>query len=141
MGGEKNQVRVGAAALVRRGDGKILMGKRSVWPRGMWVFPGGGVHFGERAEQAVVRELREETGLKIKPTKLITVYEMLVLKRNVHRVIFFYMARVVGGKEKPSEDIDEIRWLTPKEITQMENIGDSTIDILKAAGLLKGGGK
>ncbi len=136
MGGERNTIRVGAAALVVRRDGKVLIGKRSVWPKGMWVFPGGGLNFEERAEKAVVRELKEETGLSIKPTELITVYEMLVPKHKVHRIIFFYRARVVGGKETPSDDIDELRWLTPKEITRLKFIGDSTIDILKMAGLL-----
>jgi 8-oxo-dGTP diphosphatase len=136
MGSEKKIVRVGSAALIENSDGKFLIGKRSVWPKGMWVFPGGGVNFGETSEQAVVREVKEETGLDIKPVELIKVEEMIVPENEVHRIIFFYKAKVVGGTEKPSTDISEIKWLTSKEIIKLENLGHTVISIMKEANLI-----
>jgi mutator protein MutT len=137
MGAEKNFVRVGAAALVEDERGRILIGKRNVWPKGMWIFPGGGVNFGEKADDAVVREIKEETGLEIKKPELFTVYEMIVPKNDVHRVIFYFKAKVSSKlKLRPSTDIEELKWLKTEEIMKLDKLGDATIPILKIAGYL-----
>ena len=133
MAGEQNVVRVGSAALIENPEGKLLIGRRGVWPEGMWVFPGGGVNFGETTEQAVVREIREETGLEIKPLHLIKVEEMIVPENKVHRVIFFYKSKVTGGEERASSDIAELKWLTPDEILKLPNLGHSVLSIMRAA--------
>ncbi|MDE1761602.1 MAG: NUDIX hydrolase [Candidatus Micrarchaeota archaeon] len=134
--GEQHVVRAGAAAVIEDGSGRVLIGRRGKYPKGIWVFPGGGIEYGERSEEALVREIREETGLVIKPTRLITVFEMIVPRINVHRIIFFYMARKVGGEVKATSDIDQIKWLTPKEIAELEDLGDTVMPILKEAGLI-----
>jgi len=136
MADERNVVRVGSAAIVENSEGKFLIGKRGVWPKDMWVFPGGGVNYGETSRDAVLRELKEETGLEIEPTELIKVEEMIVPENNVHRVIFFYKAKVIGGKENPSSDIAELRWLTPEEILKLPNLGHTVKSIMKAANLI-----
>lgn len=136
MGDERNIVRAGAAALVEDSSGKILIAKRATYPEGIWVLPGGGINFGERAEDAVVREIEEETGLEIKPVELIKVYEMILPRLSVHRIIFFYRAKLVGGVAKPSTDIADIRWLKPNEIALLDNLGDTVLDVLKMAKLL-----
>jgi len=60
-----------AIALVRRADGRLLIQRRPLEGLlgGLWEFPGGKVEPGERAEQAAVRETREETGLEIRVTR------------------------------------------------------------------------
>ncbi|MGI0134400.1 MAG: NUDIX hydrolase [Candidatus Micrarchaeaceae archaeon] len=136
MADERNVVRAGAAALIEDGTGKVLIAKRGTYPEGIWVLPGGGIDFGERAEDTVVREIKEETGLEIKPVGLIKVYEMILPKLNVHRIIFFYRAKLVGGTARPSSDITEIRWLLPNEIALLDNLGDTVIDVLKMAKLI-----
>jgi 8-oxo-dGTP diphosphatase len=136
MADEKNIVRVGSAALIENSEGKFLIGKRNIFPKGMWVFPGGGVNYGETSEQAVIREIKEETGLDIKPLELIKVEEMIVPENEVHRIIFFYKAKVIGGKEKPSTDIEELKWLTPEEIVRLENLGHTILNIMKTAKLI-----
>lgn len=136
MADERNVVRVGSAAIVENSEGKFLIGKRGVWPKDMWVFPGGGVEFGETSEQAVIREIKEETGLEIEPTELVKVEEMIVPENSVHRVIFFYRAKVKGGKETPSSDIVELRWLTAEEILKLPNLGHAVLPIMKAANLV-----
>ena len=60
-----------AAACIRDERGRILLLRRS---DGLWSVPGGGLEPGERLDQAIVREVREEIGLEIEPTALIGVY-------------------------------------------------------------------
>jgi len=138
MAGEQNTIRVGAAAIIEDKEGRILMGKRNVFPKGMWVFPGGGINFGETAEDAVIREIKEETNLSISDPKFLTVYEMIVPQNNVHRVIFYFKVKTKDTKKiKPSADIEELKWLKLDEIRKLENIGHATIPVLKITGYLK----
>lgn len=59
-----------ACAAILKGD-KILMVCHQTPSRIYWTFPGGGVEEGETLEQAVVREVKEETGLDVKPIRLL----------------------------------------------------------------------
>ncbi|MBR5968815.1 MAG: NUDIX hydrolase [Lachnospiraceae bacterium] len=61
-----------AAACIKDAEGKILLQRRA--DRGTWGFPGGALEYGESAEQAAVREVREETGLEVRVRKLTSVY-------------------------------------------------------------------
>jgi ADP-ribose pyrophosphatase YjhB (NUDIX family) len=98
-----------AGACIRDEQGRILLLRRS---DGMWSVPGGGLEPGERLDQAVVREVREETGLEVEPTALIGVYSdpaYTFTYPNGHQVqpiIAFFECRVVGGTLQP--DLDEI---------------------------------
>jgi len=130
MGGEQNAVRAGSAAVIRDSEGRILIGRRAVKPIGIWVLPGGGIDFGETSEEAVVREVREETGLEIRPLKLIKVHELIDMKNMMHRIIFFYLAEAMGGEMKPSGDMGELRWLTLDEIDKLDNLGDTVKPVL-----------
>lgn len=98
-----------AGACIRDEQGRILLLRRS---DGLWSVPGGGLEPGERLDQAVVREVREETGLEVEPAALIGVYsdpEYTFCYPNGHQVqpiIAFFECRVVGGALQP--DLDEI---------------------------------
>jgi 8-oxo-dGTP pyrophosphatase MutT (NUDIX family) len=75
-----------AGACIRDERGRILLLRRS---DGLWSVPGGGLEPGERLDQAVVREVREETGLEVEPTALIGVYsdpEYIFTYPNGHQV-------------------------------------------------------
>jgi 8-oxo-dGTP pyrophosphatase MutT (NUDIX family) len=61
-----------AAAFIRDEAGRVLLQRRG--DTGDWGLPGGGMEMGERVDQTVVAEVREETGLKVEPLRLIGVY-------------------------------------------------------------------
>lgn len=109
-----------AGAIIRR-NGKILMEDRMKEPFG-WACPCGHVDEGETAEQAVDREIWEETGLKITRKKLIHQEEVPwhFCRRGIQvHYDFVYEADVVGTELKESEEWHSLKWFTPQEIEKL----------------------
>lgn len=136
MADGRNTVRVGSAGIVEDSDGRILMALRGTYPKDIWVLPGGGVDFGETAAEAFVREIAEETGLVVADPELVEVRELIRKDLGIHRVIFFYRARARGGDMRPGDDVSELRWMAVDEIVSTENLGDTVLPVLKAAGYI-----
>lgn len=104
-------------------NGKILLEKRKSEPgRGKWTIPGGLVELGERAEQTMIREVMEETNLKVEQPKLIDVVNNITLDKNnsikYHFVIILFGAVLSDNPEKAraSDDAEELRWLPLDEV-------------------------
>jgi len=84
------------AAIVR--DGLLLLVKRKRAPEaGCWNLPGGKVDFGERIADAILREIREEVGVKIELTRPLGVVEMIGVD-DQHWVSPIYLAELVSGE-------------------------------------------
>jgi ADP-ribose pyrophosphatase YjhB (NUDIX family) len=66
------ELRPGVAAVIPNGEGRILLQRRS--DNGLWGLPGGSVEIGESVRDAILREVREETGLSVEVVRLIGVY-------------------------------------------------------------------
>jgi 8-oxo-dGTP pyrophosphatase MutT (NUDIX family) len=103
-GSERVQaVRVSASAVVFNRRDEVLLQQRS--DGGQWGLPGGTVEIGERVQEAVVREVREETGLVVRPLRLVGIYSdpKLQIVRypdgNVwHYVTLCFECRAVRGR-------------------------------------------
>ena len=72
----------------------------------IWNLPGGGVESGELPNEAAIRETWEETGLKIKITRLVGVYG----KTHRDELIFVFAGKVIGGKLKETDEADQSRY-------------------------------
>ncbi len=105
-------------------DGKILLEKRKNEPsRGKWTIPGGLVELGETLEQAVIREVEEETCLKCvegEVPKLIDVVDNIDLdsqgKVKYHFVIVDYLVKVRGSDFKTASDAADLKWVPLDEV-------------------------
>lgn len=97
-------------------DGKILLEKRKSEPgRGKWSIPGGLVELGESVKKAVVREVREETGLEVENPELIDVVDNIIVDDNgeikYHFIILDYFVKLKGGELNAADDAEELRWV------------------------------
>jgi 8-oxo-dGTP diphosphatase len=108
-----------SAAIVRAG--KVLVVRRARPPAdGLFSLPGGVVEIGETLMQALVREVREETGLAIEPVALAGFRETITRDRDDrverHFVILPFAARWLAGEPVLNEELSEARWLHPAEL-------------------------
>ncbi len=102
-------------------DGKVLLEKRKGEPgKGKWTIPGGLVELGERAEETVVREVKEETNLAVEQPELIDVVDNISADEKgdikYHFVIIDYFVKLEGGvlsagTLKAADDAEELRWV------------------------------
>jgi len=119
---KKPIVGVGAVIICKR---KILLEKRKGEPgKGKWTIPGGLVELGERAEQTVIREVKEETNLTVNQPKLIDVVSNIIVDENrrtkYHFIIVDYFVKLKGGKMKAADDAAELRWVTFEELAKYD---------------------
>jgi len=116
----------GGAGIIAKKNGKFVLVKHTpeAWSRGYhyWSFPGGGVEHGEDFENASVREFKEETGLAVKVTDLVAVYEHVNRSPQGTESVFYmaiFKGEVVGGEMRPTpNEISEVRLF--KEVPEKE---------------------
>ena len=107
-------------AVVTDERGRLLMIRRGHDPgAGLWSIPGGRVEPGETDEQALAREMLEETNLQVKVGKLIGRVQRDGPGGTVID-IRDYAATVTGGTLRPGDDAADARWVEPAELARLE---------------------
>ena len=129
--------------VVLRGDDVLLI-RRGKPPReGEWSLPGGRIEWGERVEDAALRELKEETNCEARIIALVDVVNA-IMTRSVagappwgHYVLIDYVARWTSGEPTPGDDAREARFFSPQEIPAL-NLWGETLRIMERARILAG---
>jgi len=110
--------RVGVGAVIVH-ESRVLLVQRGREPlKGHWSLPGGLIELGESLQNAVVREVEEETGLRVEPLELIELLDRIHREEDrvrYHYVIADYLCRVTGGTLKAASDADAVRWVDRAE--------------------------
>ena len=130
------QIRVAGYCLIVQ-DGRILLCRISeeiAGAAGKWTLPGGGIDFGEHPQDAAVREVFEETGLRVRVLELVEIDSVVFGSSQGLRVI--YRAEVVGGEMccEVEGSTDECGWFTPEQALQLPLVSLARLGIERAFG-------
>ena len=124
----------GRTVLIRRGTEPLL---------GEWSIPGGTIELGETIEEAVRRELREETGLEVRVLELIELFDRIYLengatfpqdkkKPRYHYVIADYLCDLVGGEPRAGSDVTDLAFAREDELSRF-HLTEKATSLLKKA--------
>ena len=93
-------------------SGDILLARRKYEPySGTWYFPSGYIEYNESAEEAAIREVREESGLVVELTGIFDVFSVFDDPRQ-NTVLVLYSANVVGGQLMAGDDASDVRFFS-----------------------------
>lgn len=122
-------------AVVKDDQGRLLLIKRGHAPgAGLWSLPGGRIEPGETDTEALVREMREETGLVIEAGRLIGTVRRPAQGGGVLD-IRDYAATISGGTLRAGDDAADARWVAASELKSLP-ITDGLVEALTSWGIL-----
>jgi 8-oxo-dGTP diphosphatase len=98
------------AALVFLDDKLVIVSSKN---KDLWGLPGGYVAIGESLEEAIIREVSEETNLQVRITDFLVSYPIVKNERNLVFIVF--IVEVYDGQPRAGDDVDELLVLTPKD--------------------------
>lgn len=109
-----------AAVILTRPDGRGLFITRAQEPaRGKLAFPGGFIDIGERAEDGLRREVREEVGIEIGGLEFLCSHQNQYLYQTVNYPVldFLFAAPIAAGQEaRALDEVSQVQWLQPEEV-------------------------
>jgi ADP-ribose pyrophosphatase YjhB (NUDIX family) len=147
---------VGVGGVVIDGDRALLIRRGSEPLRGQWSIPGGTLELGESLEHGVVRELQEETGLKVRIVEMIEVFDRIfdgegeggadaaggqLPASNIefkkkgpryHYVIIDYLCERIDGEARAGSDVTDVAYATEDELGQF-GLTETATRILRKA--------
>jgi 8-oxo-dGTP diphosphatase len=124
---------VGVGAVVIH-DGRVLLIRRGKEPlRGRWVIPGGTVEAGETLQEALVREVWEETGLTVRPGEVVLVFDRILRDEGelrYHYVIVDYLCEYVTGTPQAGTDAEAVALVRPEDLAGYD-VPQQALDVIR----------
>ncbi len=109
---------IGVGAVIVDEHGRLFLSRRGAEARnerGLWEFPGGSVEYGERLDEALRREMREEYGIEIQVGELLDVVDHILPDERQHWVSPTFICRIASGEPRILEPAKcaQFSWFAP----------------------------
>ena len=105
--------------IILKNDEIILIKRKNKPFKGKWALPGGFVEYGEKTEDAIIREVFEETGLKAKLKQLIGIYSDPKRDPRGHTITIVYSLEISGGEMKSSGDACDVKFFNIHKLPEL----------------------
>ena len=127
---------VGVGALIFKRD-RILMAQRGKEPlKHWWSLPGGALELGELLADGIRREVREETGLEVRPLGVLEIFERIMRDAagapEYHYVLIDYLCRITGGTLRAGDDVCRVEWVRRRDLPALQ-ITEGTLGVIEKA--------
>ena len=121
-------------ALIFNPAGEVLMIRTHKWSN-LWGIPGGKIKLNEAADEALRREVREETGLEIQNIRFAIVQDCISSKefyREAHFVLLNYTCTSAGGQVTLNDEAEEYQWIKPEDALKKLPLNTPTRILIEA---------
>ena len=127
---------VGVGAVIVDGQRVVLVRRRSEPLKGQWSLPGGAVETGETLDACVIREMLEETGLRVAVGPVIEVFDRITHdddgRVQYHYVLVDYLCWPTGGTLQAGSDVDAAVWTDVSEVNSYHLASKATAVVARA---------
>ncbi len=104
--------------------------------KGYWSLPGGLIESGEKIEDALTREVKEETGLHVRPTRMFEIFERIIRdpqgRAEYHYILHDYLCKAVGGELKAGDDAGSVAWIPRIKLKDL-HLTEGTLPVIERA--------
>ncbi len=132
---------IGVGAVIWRGRDVLLVRRKKPPRAGEWSLPGGAQESGETVLEAVLREVREETGLQVAVLGLVDVVDAIFHDQKGslehHFTLVDFSARYIAGTAEAGDDASELAWV-PYEMLPRYSLWSETSRIIEKSARLHG---
>lgn len=118
--------------IIYNDAGEVLLIKNSKWTN--WSIPGGHIEWGEKMEEALRREIEEETSLQIDKIEFITAADGIKpphFLKEKHFIFLNFFAHLAGGEPQLSNEMTEYVWVKPEKALKEFSMAPSIVDLLE----------
>lgn len=110
--------KITCGAIIKK-KGKILLTKRNIAPyKNYWSLPGGYIEEGEKAKEAIIREVKEETGLDFKPN-FWKYWDEIIPRIGWYAIVLIFEGSAVGKLSPDKKEVKELKWFSRKAIKKL----------------------
>ena len=117
--------RLVSSIVIKKGNKLLLVKEKQNDNNEWWVFPGGGVEFGETIKDAALREIKEELGLDVDIKEFLGFKEVIFPEHEYHTIVFFFLGNPLDGDISKIKEILDVDYFTTEEIKNLRLVGSA----------------